>query len=47
MIDHITLRVRDHAKSKYDQVHIAFRAPNRKSVDLDGHNIEAVCHDPA
>jgi catechol 2,3-dioxygenase-like lactoylglutathione lyase family enzyme len=122
MIDHITLRVRDHAKSKafyqaalkplgyelikeygdfaglgpkgkpdfwlapaekrkYDQLHVAFRAPNRKSVDefyaaalkagakdngkpgsrkdyhpnyygafvldLDGHNIEAVCHDPA
>ena len=121
MIDHMTLRVRDYAKSKafytaalkplgyemlmefegfagfgvkpkpdfwvaaaeskYGQIHIAFRAPNRKAVeafydaaikagakdngkpgtrkdyhpnyygafviDLDGHNIEAVCHEPA
>ena len=122
MIDHMTLRVKDFARSKaffaaaleplgyalvmefegfaglgvkgkpdfwiaaaehrqYDQVHIAFRAPDRKAVhafydaamkaggkdnggpgtrehyhpdyygafvlDLDGHNIEACCHDPA
>jgi catechol 2,3-dioxygenase-like lactoylglutathione lyase family enzyme len=121
MIDHLTLRVRNHEKSKafykaalkplgyellmefegfaglgvkpkpdfwlaaaekrkYDQLHLAFRAPSRKAVDefyaaaikagakdngkpgtrkdyhpnyygafvldLDGHNIEAVCHEP-
>jgi catechol 2,3-dioxygenase-like lactoylglutathione lyase family enzyme len=42
MIDHLTLRVADYARSK--TFYRAALAP--LGYDSDGHNIEACCHKP-